>query len=64
MTAAFFGIGRGQQYLGDRNVVSGQRFLPGMGEADLPRGCGGLLLFKRKRAGLQTKMRPSDGDCA
>src|SRR6516164_2645124 len=46
MPAALLRIVQGQEDLGDGNAVAGERFLIGMGEADLPGGGSGLLFLE------------------
>src|SRR6266446_4109189 len=63
MPAPLLGIVGGQEDLRDGNAVAGERFLVGVGEANLPGGCGGLLLFEPQPPPEEAEISAAYRDC-
>src|SRR5712691_5036857 len=63
MPAPLFGIVRGQEDLRDDNAMPGERLLIGVGEPDLPGGCGGLFLFEPQPPPEKAEISAAYRDC-
>ena len=64
VAAAVLGVAQGQQELGGGEVVGGQRLGPGLGEADLADGGGGLFFLQFQAFLGEAEGAPGQGDGA
>ena len=60
--APLFGVARGKQHLGHRNVVPRKRILPGMGQPNLARCGGSLALVQTQRTSAEPEVPAAEGD--